>query len=97
RQSIWNTATSRLRKGGPTRMMGRQFSMFMFLLDSRMARSRRQLINRTRYSYVIPLVLSSVLSSSGFKQRIDAIGAIPHGTTPQEFRGFLASEVEKWA
>jgi tripartite-type tricarboxylate transporter receptor subunit TctC len=36
------------------------------------------------------------LDDPDFRKEIEMLGAIPYGTTPQEFRTFLAAEVEKW-
>src|SRR5262249_8211621 len=41
--------------------------------------------------------IRAAMADAEIKQRIDAIGAIPYATTPQEFQAFLAAEVEKWA
>jgi tripartite-type tricarboxylate transporter receptor subunit TctC len=40
--------------------------------------------------------IRKALDDPEFQKEIEALGAIPYGTTPQEFQTFLAAEVEKW-
>jgi tripartite-type tricarboxylate transporter receptor subunit TctC len=44
----------------------------------------------------LSLEIRKALDDPEFQKEIEVLGAIPYGTTPQEFQAFLAAEVEKW-